>query len=185
MNMVVTIQVTFICCIALLAFISGIVPTKLPWCKNSIHFLGIANAFSGGVFIAIAFMHIIPEAFAEYDTYVHSHKDSEDEFTGIDTHYSTLTHGDEEDEYFPLPCLLVAIGYSFMLLIEKVIFDTHKLTDSHRHSLGCHKKDWQGTLVNSFENSFERFQSDLSRNLMNNDANKMHDLKKNEDLIKY
>ena len=39
----------------------GIIPVISTKFKESPMILGIANAFSGGVFIAIAMMHIMPE----------------------------------------------------------------------------------------------------------------------------
>ena len=43
------------------AFFMGILPVKVKRCRNSLTALGIANAFAGGVFIAIALLHIMPE----------------------------------------------------------------------------------------------------------------------------
>ena len=41
--------------------ITGLIPTMSASCRESPKILGIANAFAGGVFLAIAFMHILPE----------------------------------------------------------------------------------------------------------------------------
>jgi len=43
------------------AAILGVIPIKSSKFRESPMVLGIANAFSGGVFLAIAFMHIMPE----------------------------------------------------------------------------------------------------------------------------
>ena len=43
------------------AILAGIIPVKSKKFRESPKVLGIANAFSGGVFIAIALMHIMPE----------------------------------------------------------------------------------------------------------------------------
>jgi len=43
------------------AFLMGILPILVKGCKSSPSVLGVANAFSGGVFISIALMHIMPE----------------------------------------------------------------------------------------------------------------------------
>ena len=43
------------------AIISGMIPTWSTSCRESPKILGIANSFAGGVFLAIAFMHITPE----------------------------------------------------------------------------------------------------------------------------
>ena len=39
----------------------GLAPIKIAGCKKNDKILGIANSFSGGVFLAIAFVHILPE----------------------------------------------------------------------------------------------------------------------------
>jgi len=41
--------------------VAGMLPTWSESCRSSPKILGIANAFAGGVFLAIAFMHITPE----------------------------------------------------------------------------------------------------------------------------
>ena len=43
------------------ALIMGLVPVKIKSFRESPRILGVANAFSGGVFLAIALMHIMPE----------------------------------------------------------------------------------------------------------------------------
>ena len=43
------------------ALVCGMIPTWSPSCRESPAILGIANAFAGGVFLAIALMHIMPE----------------------------------------------------------------------------------------------------------------------------
>lgn len=56
-----TLKILFI----IVAFIEaaglGILPVKSKSFKESPLVLGIANAFSGGVFLGIAMMHIMPE----------------------------------------------------------------------------------------------------------------------------
>ena len=51
------------------AFFMGLVPVKVPRCRNSITALGVANAFAGGIFLAIALMHILPEAVEDWEAY--------------------------------------------------------------------------------------------------------------------
>ena len=50
----------FVCLAVTLA--SGLAPMKIKGCNSNPRVLGIANSFSGGVFLAIAFCHILPEA---------------------------------------------------------------------------------------------------------------------------
>jgi len=43
------------------AFIGGMAPFWSAKCRKNPKILGIGNAFAGGVFVSIAFMHILPE----------------------------------------------------------------------------------------------------------------------------
>jgi len=55
------LKIIFMIIALLEALIMGVIPVKAKSFKESPRCLGIANAFSGGVFIAIAVMHIMPE----------------------------------------------------------------------------------------------------------------------------
>jgi len=54
-------KIAFIIVITAEAIIAGFIPTWSPECRENPKILGIANSFAGGVFLAIAFMHIMPE----------------------------------------------------------------------------------------------------------------------------
>lgn len=73
----------------------------------------MANAFSGGLFLAIALVHILPEIVKDYNEWVKEN------------------HPGLEDA-FPLPFVLVFTGYTFILIVDKVMFDSHALFD-HGH----------------------------------------------------
>lgn len=96
--------------------ISGMIPTWSPSCRESPKILGIANSFAGGVFLAIAFMHITPEMIGVWADLPRN-------------------EGKDPDEIFPLPEMLIFVGYTFILIIDKVLFDTHALFD-HDHEEG-------------------------------------------------
>ena len=51
----------FIVAILAITMGSGLAPMKIKGCVGNPKILGIANSFSGGVFLAIAFVHILPE----------------------------------------------------------------------------------------------------------------------------
>ncbi len=61
-----TIKIVFIFAIAALAFISGMLPVKIEGCGKNKTFMGLANAFSGGLFLAIALVHVLPEVTSAY-----------------------------------------------------------------------------------------------------------------------
>lgn len=54
------------------AFIMGLLPIKWHWFRNSFIALGLANAFAGGVFIAIALLHIMPESVEMWSELLHN-----------------------------------------------------------------------------------------------------------------
>jgi zinc transporter ZupT len=109
MELITTLKIIFIFVIYAIAFISGIVPAYYKRCKESQKFISLANSFAGGVFLAIALVHVLPEAV---------------------TNYRTLKGS---DEIFPLPYFLVFCGYVFILVIDKVMFDSHALLGGHDH----------------------------------------------------
>lgn len=58
---VLDIKVAFICGCFVESLVGGTIPM---WCKQlnqSPKLLGIANSFAGGVFLAIALVHMMPE----------------------------------------------------------------------------------------------------------------------------
>ena len=55
-------KVGFIVLVMLEALIAGLFPTWSPSCRENPKILGIANSFAGGVFLAIALCHIMPES---------------------------------------------------------------------------------------------------------------------------
>ena len=56
----------FIVVILVITMGSGLAPMKIRGCNSNQKILGIANSFSGGVFLSIAFCHILPEAANTY-----------------------------------------------------------------------------------------------------------------------
>ena len=92
------------------AFFAGIIPTCSSKVRESPKILGIANAFAAGVFLAIALMHILPEQVETWADY-------------------TIERKGADAKIFPLAELVTFFGYTFILLIDKVLFDTHALFD--------------------------------------------------------
>ena len=54
-------KVAFIIVFFIEAIACGLLPVKIRKFKESPDALGVANAFAGGVFLAIALLHILPE----------------------------------------------------------------------------------------------------------------------------
>ena len=129
-----------------LAFLAGMVPIFFNACKNSKTLFSVANSFAGGVFMAIAFIHIMPEAMEMWEEYLHHDQDH-------DSPNPVVGHGDG-DEPFPLPFALLFVGYTLILLIDKVLFDPHKLMGDHGHDHGVSR--------NSISKSFHELQANAA-----------------------
>lgn len=88
--------------------LTGILPIKFKALKKSESALSYLNCFSAGMFLAIALIHMMPEAVESYDEY-----SKEMEMT----------------RPFPIPFACMFCGYLIVLLVDQVIM--HKLVDLH------------------------------------------------------
>jgi len=133
-----TLKWIFIFVIFFITIGAGLAPMKIKNISQNAKWLGIANCFSGGVFLAIAFVHILPETANMYYSAklkeILSNYQDEGHGGGLGptTAYRKFMTSDEADmiieEYsaqFPLPFVLVVAGYAFILLIDKVVIDSH------------------------------------------------------------
>ena len=125
------LKLAFIPLIFLVALGFGILPAKVKSCGRNPKFMSMANSFSGGLFLAIALVHILPDVVKDWNEYNEKAKvtsaASRESFTSF--------NGEEDNEPFPLPFILVFCGYTFILLVDKVMFDSHALFD-HGHGDG-------------------------------------------------
>lgn len=115
-------KIGFIILIFSLALGTGLIPIKCKRFKESPTIIGVANAFSGGVFLAIALVHVLPDITESYEEYV-------------------AENMPDAERAFPLPYLLMFCGYAFILMVDKVMFDSHALLhhdhgDGHGHGHG-------------------------------------------------
>lgn len=90
--------------------------------KSLNQFLGIANAFSGGIFIGIAFFHLLPESAEGFEQY----------FATFETK--------SKFEKFPFYFLFAFLSYTLVLFVEKIAFDSHSLID-HNHGENSSNKE--------------------------------------------
>lgn len=103
-NSVFWLKIGFIVVCFCEAFFSGIFPTLSKGCRESPKILGVANAFAAGVFLAIAIVHLLPE---EADLWQQLNPDAKN--------------------LFPLPYFMMFCGYTLILILDKVAFDSHAL----------------------------------------------------------
>lgn len=88
----------------------GMLPLKLKAFKENKLVLSMSASFSGGLFLAIGLLHLLPEASENFENY---YEDQEEE----DGHGG---HGDEE-EHFPWAFFLSVLSFALILFIEKVL----------------------------------------------------------------
>lgn len=125
-------KISFIFVIFGIALGFGVLPAKVPSCGRNPKFMSMANSFSGGLFLAISLIHILPDVTKEYEEYLHP--DPPTVVTYTKSGRPKLTHGGEFE--LPLPFMLVFCGYTFILLVDKVMFDSHALFGGHDHGHG-------------------------------------------------
>jgi len=100
-----------------LNFLSWYVPLNHKSLAENALGLSIANSFSGGVFLSLAFSHLIPECVAGFPNGAHNEV---------------------------LPYMLILGGYMLIFFVEKVAFDAHGILDHghhHHHHGVCQQKD--------------------------------------------
>ena len=85
--------------------------------RKSTKIIGIANAFSGGIFLGIALFHLLPESVEGFEGYFEEIK-----YEGV---FSKM----------PLAYIFAFCSYCLVLFVEKVAFDSHSLID-HGHDHG-------------------------------------------------
>ena len=126
------LKIAFIPIIFCVALGFGILPAKIKSCGRNPKFMSMANSFSGGLFLAIALVHILPDVVKDWAEY-NEPKPAPPEI--LRRSFTSLKEEEEESEPFPLPFILVFCGYTFILLVDKVMFDSHALFD-HGHGDG-------------------------------------------------
>jgi len=126
--------------------------------------MGIANAFSGGIFLCIALLHLLPESAEIFDDY-YEHLASANE-TGI---FNNSTQSGievvKEKPHFPISFLLAFCGYTLILMFEKIIFDAHtKLIE---------EEDESEEIENEEENDFEGQNKNMTKLIRQISSNKL------------
>ncbi|EAR98824.1 metal cation transporter, ZIP family protein (macronuclear) [Tetrahymena thermophila SB210] len=94
----------------LIIMVTGNLPLRVKAFKENKKVLSIASAFSGGLFISIGLIHILPEAGSDFDKYY-----------------------DSSEEHFPFQMFISVISFSFVLFIEKVIGEQFAHHHHHHH----------------------------------------------------
>ncbi|WP_024850967.1 ZIP family transporter [Hydrogenovibrio kuenenii] len=84
----------FLVIIFITGFVAGVIPRRIGLTEAGIKQLTLSNAFSGGVFLGAALLHLLPDAQENFTAYA----------------------GDVD---FPFPTLVAGLGFILILLLEK------------------------------------------------------------------
>jgi len=81
--------------------------------------LAFTAAFSGGLFLSVGVIHLLPEAAGSFDEYFDS----------------LVPAGEEPGEHFPFAYTIAICSFALILFIEKVaIGHSHSHGDEHEHT---------------------------------------------------
>ena len=136
----------------------GLIPAYSKYCRRSQLTLSLMNCFAGGVFLAIAFIHILPESVEQYYDAMTGAVDEHDEHRLLQAATTTTTaaanstiattpaHVDKHG-IFPLPYLLFFAGYCLVLLVDRVFAGEYGHSHAHgAHDHSHHKEDGEKQL---------------------------------------
>ena len=114
-NIILYFKIISFLIIISVSLIFGLIPLYSNSCRKSSKLLGLANAFSGGLFMGIGLFHLLPEAGENFEKYYLTPEGK-----------NSFIYGQ------PLSFFIAFISYSLILFLEKVAFNSHALT-SHTH----------------------------------------------------
>ncbi|KAL4462640.1 hypothetical protein ABPG74_000470 [Tetrahymena malaccensis] len=94
----------------IIVLITGSIPLRIKSFKENQKFLSIASAFSGGLFISIGLIHILPDAGDDFDNYYNS-----------------------QSSHFPFQMFITVVSFSFVLFLEKILGEQFQHHFHHSH----------------------------------------------------
>lgn len=113
---IIILKICSIIGILAMGFGFGIMPNCINSCRTSSTFLGLSNAFSGGLFLGIVLFHLLPEASEIFEEYFKTEKGQNSIFNGK-----------------PLCFFIVYLSYALILFIEKVLIRYFFGNNTHNH----------------------------------------------------
>ena len=124
----------------------GIIPLKWNKFKSSQNLLSLSNCFSGGLFLAIGLIHILPEAHGDLEGRI------EDEMRK------------NNEEPFPLSYIICVGTFSFILFIDKILFNNADISNETNKNDVNFKKSvlHSDTEDNKNDNAEENFKERIS-----------------------
>lgn len=125
-----------------MSFFFAYLPFMIKSFKTNKTLISLANCFAGGIFLSAALIHIIPEAFDQWES---QEKSDEKQLTSSIAFLESvnlrqgeqsgnLGHGSENGEPFPWVTFSILASFSVILLIDRVLLPGH-----HDHGHGDHE----------------------------------------------
>jgi zinc transporter 1/2/3 len=99
-----------LCAMMFLVVYLGLIPKKVEWCMKTKLPLSLLNCFAAGIFLAMAVVHILPEASEIWEEY---------------------TEKEQIEDPFPLPYVCYLIGYILILGIDRVVAEKYHVGDEN------------------------------------------------------
>lgn len=136
------LKICFIFLIFVINFSGGLIPLLCKRCTANPKALSLLNAFASGVFLAMALVHIQPEAVSDYISirragcpgYTEERRlrnlESINETTSLGDTNSAVFLENCNKPLFPLPYMLFFVGYLVILIVDRVIL-RHSHSDMH------------------------------------------------------
>lgn len=102
--------------------ITGLLPILLSRFKSNPALMSHGLAFSGGLFLSVGLLHLLPEANHHFHEY-----------------YESIDPPNEEIEHFPFSYLIMILTFSFILYIERVYMNAHSHSNSDSKNINISK----------------------------------------------
>ncbi|CAD8176410.1 unnamed protein product [Paramecium pentaurelia] len=109
-----TIKVISMILMFLMIIVMGNIPLRSTAFKGNQFLLDLTGAFSGGLFLSVGIIHLLPESMKQFHMYYRDQKI-------------------ESFEEFPYACLITVLSFTLILYIEKIAF-IHNHTNQDNHS---------------------------------------------------
>lgn len=122
-------KLVFIAVLFVEGVVGGLVPYGLKYLPRFNLALHLANAFSGGIFIATGMLHILPEAIELMAGIDHESGEEHHEEPGGGEEAGGEEHHDEHEASFPTVYACAMAFFFFILLVEHLLL--RKITGAH------------------------------------------------------
>lgn len=103
---IVTVKVISFVAILAIAIIGGSIPLLSAKFANSERFFSLGNAFAGGLFLGVGFIHLLPESMEMLSVY----------------------------SDFPWGAVIATIGFAALLLLDRILFPEYRISKSMRET---------------------------------------------------